>query len=150
MGRFANDTGVFALEDGLELPPPPEAPSFSGIVADGLSPVAGLQATADGSAAELSTTDTNRATDAFDGTVGPATDTLGVELGTPPDTQAGRLVDNGGIVTARAAEVAPYLPGPDVGVKVGLIDPPHAPGPGDTGPGNFVVDVPGKGHGGGV
>jgi hypothetical protein len=147
---YATDTGIFALEDALTLPPAPDAPSFSGVVADGLGNVSGLHTLADGSAADLSATDPNRAANAYDGTLSGAVDTLGAELGTAPDTQAGRAVDNGQVVDGRAAQVAPYLPGPDTGVKVGLIDPPHAPGPGDTGPGNFVTADPTKGHGGGI
>jgi hypothetical protein len=132
---YANDTGIFAMESALVLPPPPDRPSFSTIVADALAPVPGLSAQADGSSADLGSVNPNGISDAFDAQLGGTADAAEVASNATAGTTAGDLVDNGSVVDAREAQVKPYLPGPDTGVQVNFQDPPQL---GEGAQGNYT------------
>ncbi len=122
--------GIFSLHDRPTLDDPPVRPSFSGIVANGLESTQGL---ADGVTASAS--DIGGATGAgFENAhayyLGDTADGLQSEsesLASSPT--AGDLLDPGRRVDMRAEQVAPYLPDPEAGVQVNLIDPPTPPDP---------------------
>ena len=141
MAFYANDTGIFALEDALTPIPLPDAPSFSTIVADALAPVPGLADVADGSSADLGAVDPTSAADAYDATLGGTADAVASETDATAGTQGADLTDSGGVVDARAAQVKGYLPGPDSTVQVNFQDPPTLDTAGD-------VNLTGPLHGG--
>lgn len=138
MAFYATDTGIFAMEDALTLPPAPDRPSFSGIVADALAPAPGLGDHADASSAELGAVDPTTIEGAYTGTLGDTADTLASETDATDSSPAGDLLDAGAVVDARHGQVRSYLPGPDSTVPANFNDPPtlETPGHGNfTGPG---------------
>jgi hypothetical protein len=147
---YAADVGLFAHDDLAPPIPPPEIPSFSGIVADALSPAAGLAQTADTSAAELGGVDGAHLDDTYQAVLGGAADALQSETDATSSSPAGPLTDSGGRVDLRAAQVRGYLPGPETSVQMNLIDPPHVPAPGDTGAPGLGPPPPQRPNEGGV
>lgn len=127
MARYDADVGLFAQHDRAQLPPAPERPSFGGIVAEGLDTTPGLTAVADTSIGELGGVDGGHVDGVYADVLGGAADSAQSEADETSSSPAGTLADSGGRVDARAAQVHPYLPGPDTGVQMNLIDPPQAP-----------------------
>jgi hypothetical protein len=134
---YANDTGIFAMESALALPPAPERPSFSTIVAEALAPAPGLTAQAETSSTDLGGVNPNGIADAYDAQLGGTADAAGNAAAAEDSTTGGDLVDSGGVVDARAAQVKPYLPGPESSVQMDFNDPPSLDDA--TGKGNYQI-----------
>lgn len=140
MTLYATDAGVFHLDDRVQLAPAPGAPSFSGIVADRLSPTPGLADSAVGSMLDLGGVDASGIENEHAAILGGADDAVGSESDAVASSPAGDLANAGGVVDYRQSQVSGYLPGPDTGVQMNLVDPPSAPQPGTPGPPGLEVD----------
>lgn len=143
------DPGIFALENRPMLSELPRRPAFGAIVADALDGVRGLQDSAGESARALMGATGDQVADAYDAILGRAPDLLDAERASLATSPAAALTDAGGRVDYRAGQVRPYLPQPDLGVQMNLIDPPAAPAPGSQGPaglGGGSTEAPGQGR----
>ncbi len=136
------DPGPFALDDRLELLPAPAWPSFGGLAADGLSNQPALVGVVQASAAAIGGVTGDHVGGVYDGTIGDAPDALGSAIDDASSSPAGQLMDAGGRVDYRAAQVGPYLPDADAGVQMGFVSPPDAPQPGDPGAPGLVNPPP--------
>jgi len=114
------------LLDPASLAPMPARPSFSGIVAGGLSDAAGLDAAAATAHTDLASAGSDP-TDGFDATVADATSD-GLEApGADAAGTAAALLDSGDNLDQVRQSVSDGLPPPDTPVTIDNVDPPPKP-----------------------
>jgi hypothetical protein len=132
---LALDLQPIALLDATSLAPLPVRPSFSGIVADGLSNAAGL----DAALASASTDLANAGSDPSDGFDAAVADATSDGLEAPGADVAGTsaaLLDHGDSLDQVRQSVSDGLPPPETPVSIDNVDPPPKPDRWPMGPKN--------------
>jgi hypothetical protein len=116
----------YADPDGMRRLAP--RPSFTGIVADGLSDTAGLRGALDGAAVGVTDNPSEDLDGTYATTIGIASDVVGNEITTAPPSPVPTLLENGASADTIRESVKQYLPTPDVPISASFTDPPAAPG----------------------
>jgi hypothetical protein len=115
------------LIDPALLRPLQPPPSFSAIVADGLAPSGGLDATLASRQDELVNDPTAGVDAVHAGTIDVASDIVTTEIATAPSSPAPALLATGDQSSQIRESMAPFLPPPETPIDAPFTDPPQPP-----------------------
>lgn len=124
---FERETGPLELADPDAMRRLAPRPSFTGIVADGLSDTPGIRAALDGSSAGVIDNPSTDLDGTYAGTMGVAQEIVANDITTAPPSPVPALLTTGDGADQIRTSVKQYLPPPETPVAATFVEPPTPP-----------------------